>query len=146
MKFVKRNWNVDRLVDKMEQSMKNAVDGGLKVMQEEAATMRDLARSFAPHLHGHLEHAIRWRTSRTKKGVEVYVDLNAAAEDDKTVGDYAIRMHEQLSPFGSGRYRLGPVSRAKDGGRGVVGGKFLDRAITARIGVLGRKMAARMRV
>jgi len=47
---------------------------------------------------------------------------------------YALKMHEELQPFGEGRFQLGPFSRAQPTTReGGVGGKYLERAILKNI-------------
>lgn len=112
-----------------------------------ALEMRNRAREMAPVDVGNLEKSIKYAYRGTQgaggrfvKGggsYEVFIDgsMPVPERDGKTVGDYAWEMHEHLAPFGA--YKLGPKSLQKDDGRGIVGGKFLERA--------GEEMRAKIR-
>lgn len=110
-----------------------------EAMFEEAEEIKDLAKAFAPvddyELVNAIETDIEARDASgrfKKKEVTVFVDLNRQNDDGTYVGEYAMLMHEYLAPYGSGDFKLGPKSLKKDGGRRVVGGKFLERAILER--------------
>jgi hypothetical protein len=121
----------------LEQVGEKAVRGVFAQMKVEAEKLAESAREKAPLDHGDLEKAIKVRESGggrnemgqfARKSVEVYVDDTMPVTDrpGHTVGEYAYEMHEHLTP--AGPLQLGPRSQDKDGGRGVVGGKYLERA------------------
>jgi hypothetical protein len=121
----------------LQQAGERAVRGVYAQMKNEAEKLAAKARENAPLDDGNLEKAIKVRETGggrnelgqfAKKSVEVYVDQTQPVDDrpGKTVGDYAWEMHEHLTP--AGPLQLGPKSADKDGGRGVVGGKYLERA------------------
>jgi hypothetical protein len=130
----------------LRQVGERAVKGVTAVLRQEAQEIERLARSFAPVDDGYLESAITAtrvdseadsRGRATRSFWRVWVDLEKAAPGDeknpsKVVGDYFVAMHELLMPYGNGPYNLGPKSQAKDGGSGVVGGKFMERAFADR--------------
>lgn len=152
MGIVKTNFSAAALAAKLEQRGERAVAGVLGVMREEANKMADLAREFAPIDHGDLESAIEVVENKDgmngRKTITVQVDPNARDDQGKLVEIYAIEMHEGQSigeNDGSYAYGLGKRSREKDGGRGVVGGKFLERAVKSRVGILGKKVAAALK-
>lgn len=111
----------------------------LKALREGANEIRDLAREYAPidierpgDPGGDLEDAIVVDEDRgginRRTRVFVHVDPNAYDNRGVQVAIYGMLMHEGLAPYGSGAFELGDRSRRKDGGRGMVGGKFLERA------------------
>lgn len=103
---------------------------------ESAHIIAETAQLYAPYKTGALERAIKVDEPRQSRGadgrfgsvtVPIYVD------GDDGVEDYAGLMHEGLEPYGDGEFKLGKGSQAKDGGTGVVGGKFLERAIEENV-------------
>lgn len=125
--------NRGRLKIALAQVGKRAVRGVSDVFQSEGDKIRDLARDYAPREDRHLEHAITKSTEysgiNNRAVVTVYVDENAAADGDTSVGDYAKKMHD-------GDYKLGKLSRLKEAevGVGKVGPKYLKRAVDERKG------------
>lgn len=130
---------VSELIAILEQTGEKAKRGVLAQMRKEAKEIQRLAREYAPIDEGNLEESItvedveEERDERgrfTKKSVAVFIDFLAAGSNGAlAVGEYAYVMHELLLPYGAGGYNLGKNSVAKDGGRGVVGGRFLERAV-----------------
>jgi hypothetical protein len=111
------------------------------LLRTEGETIRDLAKAFAPVKDGYLENAIKTEAQRVNGNgrleVYVYIDMGMPAADGKSVGDYALQMHEGLEGGGSGAFKLGPGSRLKEALTGMpVGGKFLERAGAERIGTI----------
>lgn len=100
--------------------MKKFGDAGTKAarraMKRKGAEIRELAKTFAPIDTGDLEKAIFMR-SKVLSGGGIHVEVNVRNLER----DYELHTHE-------GDYNLGPKSDAKDGGRGVVGRKYLERA------------------
>jgi hypothetical protein len=102
-------------------------------LKEEAREIRDLARQFAPVDDHDLEKAIKTQMVLSEKTVYIGIDPTIVDEHGKRVAEYGSMLHELLAiGAGGGTMKLGPKSRAKDGGRGVVGGGFLARAFEAR--------------
>lgn len=129
---------INELMTTIEQTGDRAQKGLFEKIRRRALKMQKLARSYAPIDKGNLEDAIyveeegggrNYAGKFERKSITVGIDLNHPADDGKTVGDYAYEMHEFLEPYGMGYFKLGKRSEAKDGGRGIVGGKFLERAI-----------------
>ena len=128
---------------------KRAMRGVSAVMQEEGMKIRDKAREYAPVDKGNLEDAIRCDIDRNglngRTLVYVYVDMDyPAGANGKTVGDYAMIMHEGLTPYGE--LNLGKYSQIK-AATFAVGGKFLERAIDevapkieSRVAAIARKI------
>jgi hypothetical protein len=103
----------------MERSNRNAR------RRMDAEKIKELSQSYAPVDEGDLEeahHIVKERDDRNRK--VIYIEVSGAGPN-KSVDGYATRMHE-------GVYNLGPGSQAKDGGRGVVGRKYLQRALDER--------------
>ncbi len=100
-----------------------------KALKKSATEVQKLARKYAPLDRGNLEDAIQV-ISGNKIGrafAEYYVGVNEShpvpERPDKTVGDYALEMHE-------GEYDLGFRSQEKARKLGVeVGPKYLERAL-----------------
>lgn len=118
---------VEALLTKLSQTGERAVRGVSEEIKEGAKDIQDLARLQAPVDEGNLEDAIKVEVDRSgingRIQAYVYVDSDHEADEGKTVGDYAPRMHE-------GTYNLGPRSRIKQSAAGVVvGRKFLERAV-----------------
>jgi len=121
----------------IEQMGDKVVRRAIDKMRSEAQKLAEKARDYAPVDEGNLENAIKVDDAGggrnelgqfSRKSVAVYIDMNMpAARDGKTVGDYAYDMHEHLEPVGP--KKRGPLSEEKDGGRNVVGGGFLTRAM-----------------
>jgi hypothetical protein len=165
MGLVKIDFDVNALEARLKQVGDRAVRGGLDEMREEAQEIRDRAVEFAPIKSGTLHRAIKvdeegggrgagGRFSR--KEVVIFVDNSEDWRDPDELADsggwplelYAYFMHEGLGPFGNyewGRQGLNVPWRKKslehDGGRGVVGGKFLKRAYEEREKPLMRRLA-----
>lgn len=118
---------IESLLLNLRQIGEHAVKGVSDEIRRGAYEIRDLAREYAPVDEGNLEEALSIEINRDdingRLQAFVYIDLTVAAKKSPTgnVGGYAMRMHE-------GFYKLGRKSRAKDGGRGRVGRKFLQRA------------------
>lgn len=116
----------------------------LQVMREEAEKLADTAKDFAPVDDGHLVDSIEVVEDREgiNRRTRISVQMNPDAVDERghSVAEYGMLIHELLAPFGSGFWNLGKDSRAKDGGRGIVGGKFITRAVIARQAVIGRRI------
>lgn len=131
---------------RIRQVGERALRGGANVLREEAKEIADLARSFAPVDEGNLEDAIEVNPHEERDGnrrvsVEVWVNPDAPGSGGEEFAiSYGMRLHEQQEPFGSGAIPLGVKSRIKDVGRGVVGGKFMERAANARRSMLGKKL------
>lgn len=109
-----------------------------KTMTESVQKIAETAKRYAPVDKYNLEDAIKVtepKQGRDEMGrfgamtASVYVDMDAPTQDGRTVGVYALIMHEALAPYGSGAFNLGERSQAKDGGSGEVGGKYLERAL-----------------
>lgn len=122
--------------------------GVFEQMRKEAESIKNLAQKYAPVDHGNLEDAIKvhvvggGRNARgqfQRKAFEVFLDMNAKGYKGEPISTYAYRMHELLLPYGAGGFNLGKKSRDKDGGQGIVGGRFLERA-TAEVskGIMNR--------
>jgi hypothetical protein len=108
-------------------------------MRSEAEAIQKLAKKYAPLDHGNLEDAIKVKTLGggrdelgrfMRKSFEVSIDMNATGHLGESISKYAYEMHELLLPYGAGGFNLGKLSRQKDAGRGVVGGRFLERAVS----------------
>jgi hypothetical protein len=119
---------VEKLLYSLRQIGEQAVKGVSDEIRKGAYDIRDLAREYAPVDEGNLEEAILIEINQGdingRLQAFVYIDMEKAARKSSTgnVGGYAMRMHE-------GFYKLGPLSRRKDAGRGRVGRKFLQRAV-----------------
>lgn len=124
---------VESLVVRLNQTGERALRGVSAKIREGAKKIQYRAVEYAPVDEGDLESAIKVMTDRgginSRLQATVYVDGDEEASNGKKVGDYALAVHEGVAPFGSGGWgRLGKRSKIKDGNRGVVGGKFLERA------------------
>lgn len=129
---------IDEAMAVLYQSGERVTRGLVGKMRHEAEAIQKLAQQYAPLDHGNLEEAIKIETlgggrdSRgrfVRKAFEVFIDMNARGYKGEPISQYAYEMHELLLPYGAGGFNLGPQSRQKDGGRGVVGGRFLERAV-----------------
>lgn len=129
-----------KLFVQLKQVGETVVKGVSQVMQNYGDKIRDRAREYAPVDEHDLEKAIIKSTNlngpNRRSTVSIYVDISRSA-GVQTVGSYAVLMHERLA-IGLEReealaqgylYGIGPKSKLKDAGRGIVGGKFLTRAI-----------------
>ncbi len=73
----------------------------------------------APIDTGRLRKSITHRTKRISTGIEVTIRADTP---------YALKMHEQLTPFGP--FNLGPRSASQPGTEeGNVGGKYIERVV-----------------
>jgi hypothetical protein len=134
---------VNSIIIKLTQRGERAVKGVSDVMQSNGDAIRDLARAYAPVDEGNLEKAIVKNTTYTgvnrRSEIEIGVDTSRAGSGGSGSWDlatYANAMHEQQA-IGSTvdlryHFQLGEKSKEKDGGRGVVGGKYLFRAYLER--------------
>jgi hypothetical protein len=142
--LVKSNFNPEMLALKIQRMGDSAARRILGVMREEGDKIAELARENAPVDDGELEEAIQVVENRGgpngRTVVSVQVDPTATDSKGVPVIQYARIMHEALAPYGTGAFHLGPASRAKDGGGGRVGGKFMERAMRSRIGEMGKKV------
>lgn len=112
----------------IKNDMERASRAARRRMDVEAEKIKELSVSYAPVDEGNLEDAhviVKERDEHRRKVVYVGVDQSAPGTRANSVGDYADRMHESS-------YNLGPESLRKDAGRGVVGPKFLERALEER--------------
>jgi hypothetical protein len=116
----------------LENLLERSSRGSREALERGAKDIAKRAVEYAPVDYGYLEESIktdkRKDPANRRMVYRVYVDYSVIADDTKTVGDYAEAMHDPELHYPSGVYRLGPRSRAKDGGRGIVGPKFLLRA------------------
>ena len=101
----------------------------LDAMRGGAKEILELAKKQAPVDEGNLEDALELQEDRfglnTRTRITIFVNESKALphRPDKTVGDYATRMHD-------GQYNLGKDSLAKQRANGqVVGPKYLERAV-----------------
>jgi len=140
--------DVESLIAEIRQTGDRAVKGVSDVVRDEGEKVQELARDMAPHDDGYLEAAIKVEESKSTQGrdvqgrftsgggrlqVTVYVDGDMpGSHDRKTVGDYALLMHEGLSPYGDGTYKPGEGTLAKIYAGMKAGGKFLERALRER--------------
>jgi hypothetical protein len=142
--LVKSNFNPELLAVKLNRTGDTAARKILAVMREEGDRIVEEARANAPVDDGELEDAIEAVENRSGANgrVVVTVQIDPSAVDNKGVPviKYARVLHEALAPYGTGAFSLGPASRAKDGGGGKVGGKFMERAMRSRIGEMGKKV------
>lgn len=116
----------------------------LAVMREESQEIARNAREFAPVDDGYLQEAIEVVEERSgingRTVITVQVDPEAQDDRGESVYDYGRLVSMLLEPHGSGLWKLGKKSAAKDGGRGVVGGRFIERAVKSRQSIIGRKI------
>lgn len=116
----------------------------LQVMRDEAREIADKAKENAPVDEGFLEDAIQVIEDRDgingRTRISVQVDPDAMDDRGQSIFEYAVLVNALLAPFGSGYWNLGKKSQAKDAGRGVVGGKFIERAVVSRQSIIGRKI------
>ncbi len=110
----------ERAAPMFEQTMKEGMSIiGLHVVER--------SRINAPIAFGDLRRSITSKVLQASDGFLVNIRVGV---------DYALRMHEQLSPFGP--LQLGPGSRregaANNAPEGGVGGKFLERVVNFHIG------------
>lgn len=136
------SFNTPDLELALTQIGRRAAKGMTDVMHEQAERIAEKAREYAPVDEHDLEKAIK--VDRDYQGINrrlrlfVQVDPNAVKESRGVdVMTYALHVHEFMNIGGGTRpegYRggnmlfLGKKSVEKDGGRGIVGGKFLERA------------------
>jgi hypothetical protein len=137
--------NTDGMMLNISQLGERVVRGISDVMKEEGEIIARLAQSFAPIDDGYLRAAIRMESDRSgvngRTVVRVFVDMTAPGANGKLVGDYAMLVHEHLTPYGDGAPYIRPwghpgaalvPGHARHGG----GGKFMERAIDLRTPIL----------
>ncbi len=87
------------------------------------------AQANAPIDSGDLRRSIRAGKPKDVGGGGLQVEIAITASEP-----YALKMHEQLTPFGL--FQLGPLSREQPPTReGGVGGKYVERAVVKNIKV-----------
>jgi hypothetical protein len=141
----------------MRQGGEKVIRKAREAMKREADKIVALARSNCPVLTsngvkmtvytgepGDLEASIRQIRSYDDENngrlqIDVVVGNGTGADGDSFSGPagvdldvYALQMNEGLEPYGSGAFKLGPVSRQKAAAGHDVGGLFMDRALEAR--------------
>lgn len=135
----------DQLSLVLEQVTDRSVRGVQNVLEDGAYWIGQTAKEYSPVDTMNLENAIKIMKaqdgSNRRNVFYVYVDESepASAENDdgdvypssagKTVGDYALLMHEGLAPYGSGAFELGKKSQRKAAMGLDVGGKYMSRAL-----------------
>lgn len=129
------DFDINSLIAQLDAVGKDTTKAAQAAMKAGGKDIRDLARDYAPIDEGDLEKAIITQVS----GKTVFVGVDPRATDDRgaSVAGYGLLMHEYQAigvpgplPKSSGLYGLGKKSVNKDGGRGRVGGKFLERAFS----------------
>lgn len=117
----------------LRNSYERSSHAALRALRRGATVMHRAAINNAPVDEGTLEDAIRIEESRGEKNriqIRLFVDESVPVPGRlrKTVGSYAIRMHE-------GVYKLGELSREKQMSLpGVkVGRKYIERAVDDNI-------------
>jgi hypothetical protein len=126
--------DVDSVIATLEAVGRDATKEGFSAIKKGAKEVRDLARDYAPVDGGDLENAIVDQPIASENTVHVGIDPRATDELGRPVAGYGQTMHEFKAvgggslPRGLGLYGLGKRSQAKDAGRNIVGGKFLERA------------------
>ena len=147
---------IRELEAKIRQVGPKAIKHGIEEMRKEGETISDLARDYAPIQDGKLWEAIKSEDAdggrddlgrRQRVSVSVYVDGSMPGSpswtgEDRLVGDYAMLMHEELGPYGSGRFQPGPLTALDSPPRG---GKFLERAVKERASAFYQRMTERFR-
>ena len=131
------------------------VRGQVDEMGKMAKEMAKLAKAYAPVDEMNLERAIKVsrKISAANRRVEyaIYVSKRVVARNRKSGGatkyvkDYAYLIHNEMEPWGV-RFRRGPKSEAKDGGRNVVGGGFITRAVETLEEKLFTRLKSRLAV
>lgn len=128
---------VDQLFYRIDRAGENSRSKMSKLLREGAEDIAQRAREYAPIDHGNLEKAIEveplggerdYRGRFTKISYVVQVNPEATGFKGEPLLPYAYEMHEHQTPNG-GKYKLGERSLQKDGGRGVVGGGYMERAV-----------------
>ena len=111
-----KNW-----VKNSDQHFRNVIRAAVDSIGNAAATR---AQANAPIDTGDLRAHIRaGKVREVGDSAEIFVEADMP---------YALKMHEQLTPYG--RFQLGPLSRVQPMTReGGVGGKYLSRAIEQNI-------------
>jgi hypothetical protein len=101
----------------------------MRQMEKEAYEIQNLARDYAPLEKGNLMEAIQARRTRGKSGWVIEIDEGKPDDTGRyTVGDYAIRLHEDTS------WTPGPLTIWPRGP------KYLERAYLERAKNLMRRM------
>jgi hypothetical protein len=123
-------------------SFKKVVVAAVEAISFEAGVR---AQANAPIDTGDLRRSIRAGKPKEVGGGSSY-EVEVAIEASEP---YALKMHEELNPYGAGRYNLGPLSRDQpETPEGGVGGKYLARAIERNIkvweAILGKTVAANL--
>lgn len=163
MGIAKVKFDVDKMVGTINQVGDKAVKDGSRIMYDEGFKIIMLAGEFAPRDTGTLENTIKSldlikeRDGMGRIGITIQFNKSLRNPDGTLVSEYGPKMEKYLEPESS-RYRLGERSqqKAEEGlgnslkgvgatGSGKVGGGFLKRAFRSRAGMIGKKLAERMR-
>ncbi|UBM12760.1 hypothetical protein [Cupriavidus metallidurans] len=139
------NYSLTQMMADLVNASDRATSHAARMMRSEAQTIADLAIRFAPFDTGLLEQCIKVReeTGRSRrKEFSIYIEPSAVGLNGETINvlKYASLMELGLAPYGSGRFHLGERSQEKAAGTPGVGGRFLQRAVKARQGEIGRKL------
>lgn len=133
---VVKDFSADALIGELRRVGNDAAHGVSDVLRSEGLKIQELARDYAPYDEGYLEKAIKYEESigdKRRLEVRVYVDERMPGSNGaRSVGDYALVMHEMLGPYGSGEYQPGPKTQIKRDAGMKSGGKFLERAFRDR--------------
>ena len=136
-------YGMEELQFLIRQTGARASRGVIDKMREQATEARDLARKMAPVDEGNLEEAIKVEEVAggrdelgrfVRNSIQLYVDGDMVLPENpnRTVGDYAMEIHEHQTPYGP--IPLGEKSQQKQEGQSeVVGGKFLERAVEEKL-------------
>ena len=130
------DFDIDAIVAKMRAVGKDASQAGYTAVKQGSIVMRNAAREYSPVDEGDLEKAIITDNIPSEKTVYLGINQNATDNKGTSIEKYGMIMHEGLFPYGTGGagYVGNPTvnpptkSTIKDAGRGLVGGKFLERA------------------
>lgn len=138
-------YSLTQMVADLVNASDRATSHAARMMRSESKTIVDLAIQFAPFDTGLLMRSIKVREETgafRRKEFSIYIQPSGtrANGDEVNVLKYAVLMELGLAPFGNGRYNLGPKSLLKAATQPGVGGRFLQRAVKARQGEIGRKL------
>jgi hypothetical protein len=148
---LKVEFDADSVIATIAGVGRDASREAFNALKEGGKEIRDLAREYAPVDDGDLENAIVSEPVARETTVHVGIDPRATDELGRSVNGYGQMLHEMQTigggsvPAGMGLYGLGPKSQAKDGGRNVVGGKFLERAYQEKVREILRKTGIRVK-
>lgn len=144
---LKVNFDIASIIYKIEAVGRDATNAAFAALKQGGKDIRDTAREFAPVDDHDLEKAIKEQSTKAEKTVWIGIDPTAYDEHGKSVAEYGAKQHALLEIGGDGRgtLRLGPKSRSKDAGRGIVGGGFMTRAFKHESKTILRKTAIKVK-